>query len=531
VNARVLTTLTSAIALSFVLALSGQTGTPGPAKPPADTGATIAPPKGYDDVISFAAAAAATAPERVKFGTLGKLGGKDVPLVVVGTGLTDTSAAALKASPKLRIWVQAASREGTDAALMLLKDLAAGKNVLWLSSVVLLVSPMEIGDIRRTPSGREFAFLDAPEAVTLAKALADYDPHVSIEIRTEDGPCSGYAVTFSGPLNPNTSEHVLGTLREEYFPYIVRSLKTKWSMESFYRGKVVGGDDGCTVKAPEKAATAGRRGASAPPTAGRGRAGGARGTAATASPAPAVEAQQAAWQASGHQLGLVANYLGVRNRFSVVGAVHAKDTSDDRAKAASYFLEEALGFAWGANARLKKATESADAGVLVGRSLPTSTRLASVGQVEILMGDPAPGDSGPVRRRTSPSRVVSMRDQLHFEPASDEIVAAEYFVPASESAIVELLRKHGIQLRQTTQGIKGAEEFAVVPAAGSPAGRLSGTWQRSTAEIPAGSWAIRMNQPLTRLAFALLEPTSEDSVAWMPGVTIGKIYPVLRRGR
>lgn len=531
-KAPVLTTLTAAIALSSVLMLAGQTPPVPAAKPATERAAlTIAPPKAYDDVVAFAAAAAATAPERVKFGTLGKLDGKDIPLVVAGNGIADTTPAAVKASDKLRIWVQAASREGTDAALMLLKDLAAGKNELWLSAIVLLVSPMEIGETRQ-PSGREYVLLDSPEASLFAKALIDYDPHVGIEIRTEDGPCSAYAVTFSPPLNPNTSEHILGVLRDEYFPFIVRSLKTKWSMESFYRGRVVGGDDGCTARPVEKVAappTTGKRGAT--PAAGRGR-GGGRATAPAAA-APAVEPQQAAWQAFGYQLGLTSNYLGVRNRFSVVGVVHAKDTIEERANAASHFLEEALAFAWGANARLKKATEAADAGAMVGRSLPTSTRLTTVGQVEVLMSDAAtPSDGGP-RKRTSASRVVAMRDELHFEPASDEIVAAEYFVPASLTAVVDLLKKHNVQLRQMTQATKGAEEFIITPApvGTPPEGRLAGTWQRSPAEVPAGSWAVRMNQPLSRLAFALLEPTSEDSVAMLPGVSDGKTYPILRRGR
>jgi len=97
---------------------------------------------------------------------------------------------------------------------------------------------------------------------------------------------------------------------------------------------------------------------------------------------------------------------------------------------------------------------------------------------------------------------------------------------------VELLKKHGVQVRQLAQGTKGAEEFAVTPApTGSAPGRIAGTWQRSTAEVPAGTWAVRMNQPLSRLAFALLEPTSEDSVAALPAVSHGKTYPILRRGR
>jgi hypothetical protein len=527
VKAPLLTTLTAAIAVSSVLAIAGQTP-PAPGATPATERATIAPPKTYDDVVSFAAAAASTAPERVKFGTLGTLNGKDVPLVVIGTGIADTTPTAVKAADKLRVWVQAASRDGTDAALMLMKDLAAGKNDLWLTAMVLLVSPMEIGETRQ-PSGREYLLLDSPDASLLAKALIDYDPHVGIEIRTEDGPCSAYAVTFVPPLNPNTSEHILGVMRDEYFPFLVRSLKTKWSMDAFYRGRVVGGDDGCTARPVEKASApaTGKRGGAV--GAGRGRAGG---RATPPPPTPTIEPQQAAWQAFGHHLGLASNYLGVRNRFSAVGVVHARDAAEDRANAASRFLEEALAFAWGANGRLRKATEAADAGVMVGRSLPTSTRLTTVGQVEILMSDAASSADGAPRKRTSASRVVAMRDELSFEPASDEIVAAEYFVPASLTTVVELLKKHNIQLRQMTQPTKGVEEFVITPPGGTaPGARISGTWQRSTAEVPSGTWAVRMNQPLSRLAFALLEPASEDSVATMAGVTDGKTYPILRRGR
>ena len=535
-DTRRLTTLTSAIALSSVLALAGQAPASKPgAVAAAPAAVAIAPPKAYDDIVSFAAAAAAAAPERVKYGSLGTLAGKDVPFIVVGNGIADATPAAVKAPDRLRVWVQAASREGTDAALMLLKDLAAGRNELWLSTVVLLVSPMELDPGRRRSPG-DYVFLETPDAAMYAKAITEYDPHVAIEIRTEDGPCSAYAVTFSPPLHPNTSEHILGTLREEYIPFLVRGLKSRWSMDAFYRGTVVGGDDGCAPKPAEKvAATAGgRRGAPAP--AARGRATGRGAAAPSSTPAPAADAQEPAWQASGYQLGIASNYVGVRNRFSLVGVVHARDGAEDRAAAASHFLEEAVAFAWGANARLKKATASADAGVLVGRRLPTGVQLSSLGQVEVLMSDAASAAAaagGPVKR-TSASRIVSMRDQLGFEAASDEVVAAEYFVPASQTAVVELLKKHGIQLRQLTQATKGAEEFVVTPApAGSApaASRIAGSWRPSAAEVPAGTWAVRMNQPLSRLAFALLEPTSEDSIAALPGVTDGKTYPILRRGR
>jgi hypothetical protein len=337
-------------------------------------------------------------------------------------------------------------------------------------------------------------------------------------------------MTFSPPLNPITSEHILVLLRDEWFPFVVRNLKQKWSMNAFYRGVVEGGDDGCSAKPVEKAAAApaARRGqppASAP--AARGTRTTGRG-AATAKPEAAPPPPEITWAAPSHLLGLTANYMGARNRVGIAGVLHARDTAGERADAANRFLEEALGFAWAASVRIKKATEDAEKQLLVGRSLPTSARPMTIGQVEVLMSAPSP--DGAAKRTASPV-AVTMRDRLRFEPASDEVVAAEYFIPAGETAIVDLLRNHGIAVRQITQPTKGVEEFVEAKgAAGGPASpRLSGSWQASQAEVPAGSWVVRMNQPLARLAFALVEPTSDESVATFLRGDDGHPYAIMRR--
>lgn len=71
------------------------------------------------------------------------------------------------------------------------------------------------------------------------------------------------------------------------------------------------------------------------------------------------------------------------------------------------------------------------------------------------------------------------------------------------------------------------EEFAVTTNTQRPPANASidlgthrlrsvdGTWQPAAADVPAGSYAIAMNQPLARLAFYLLAPTSDDGlVTW-----------------
>ena len=65
---------------------------------------------------------------------------------------------------------------------------------------------------------------------------------------------------------------------------------------------------------------------------------------------------------------------------------------------------------------------------------------------------------------------------------------------------------------------------------------LTGSWTAdATATVPAGSFAVAMNQPLARLAFYLLAPTSDDGlVTWnyLDDVLANqdvKVYPILRK--
>jgi hypothetical protein len=523
VNARIWIVLIATLGALSGHVLGGQGGGSNatPPRPPAAVA-----PSAQDDLMTFVRSAADTLPGVLHVTTMNVAEGPEMPLVVAGAGLADASAKAVHASGKVRVWVQAGSRDGTDAAMMLLRDLAAGRNEIWMTSVVLLISPMA------GSSGDDQIELGSPETLALNKALVEYDPHVHIEVKTEDGPCTAYAVTFSPPLHPNTSEYILGVLRDEWFPFVVKNLKNKWFMNAFYRGTVQGAGDGCAPTAPEAAAaptTPGRRGAPPAAPAGRGgRAGGRASAAAKPAPPPPPEPTiEAAWAAPSHRLAVTANYMGVRNRFAVVGVVHARDAASDRSHAASRFLHEALGFAWAAAARIKKACEDADKQLLVGRSLPTSARPSTIGQVDVLMSAP-PAAGAPAAKRTESSTTVTMRDRLRYEPASDEDLAAEYFLPADGTAIVDLLKQHGIQVRQLTQPTKGVEEFTMGAAGPSSPSPQAEGWKRSAAEVPAGTWVVRMNQPLARLAFALLEPSSDESVAALLRAE-GKPYTIMRR--
>jgi hypothetical protein len=97
-----------------------------------------------------------------------------------------------------------------------------------------------------------------------------------------------------------------------------------------------------------------------------------------------------------------------------------------------------------------------------------------------------------------------------------------------------------------TQPVTGVERFVLAtntqgqarnsPDTGSHGLRtLTGAWEPAPdVTVPAGSFAVSMNQKLSRLAFYLVAPTSDDGLAtWnflddLLGADV-KVYPILRK--
>jgi hypothetical protein len=243
------------------------------------------------------------------------------------------------------------------------------------------------------------------------------------------------------------------------------------------------------------------------------------------------------------------NYVGLRNRFALLSEAFSYATFEDRIKATNYFLEEALNFANQNAERLKQATAAADKEALVGKPLATRAQKKTGGMVEILMGE-VEDEKNPVtgtimNRRKDVVKPEQMTDRMWFEPTATEDVPAEYYIPAAATTSLDLLRKHGIQMRQVTAPVRGVELFVISSnTARPPTGSidtqqhalrtLEGKWEAAAdVTVPAGSWAVPMNQPLARLAFYLIAPTSDDGlVNWNfldEMLKDAKTYPIVRK--
>jgi Zinc carboxypeptidase len=492
----------------------------------------------YDDVVTFMKATDEASPNifYTTYGTTPE--GRAMPLAIVGTGLKDVTAASVKASGKLRIHIQgnihAGEVEGKESAQILLREFAMGRHADWLQSTVFLITPIFNADGNEKVSlnnrprqngpingmgtrpnsqglnlNRDFMKLETPEARAFVKLWVDYDPHVGVDLHTSNGSYHAYHLTYSPPLNPNTSDIITKMMKDEWFPFVTRNIKAKYHWETFYYGN-----------------------AGMP---------GGRGRGDAAAPQPAGPR---AWSTFEHTARFHNNYIGLRNRFALLSEAYSYLTFEDRIKATSYFLDEALTFAHQNAERIKKATVDADTERLPGVIEATRSKLRRGGMIDILMGEvdeeKNPNSGAMMYRRKDVVRPEQMIDMLWFEPALSESTPAEYYVPAGATKVVELLRLHGVPMHQLRAAMKGVEQFAIEKNEtlqsfeGHNMRRLEGAWRPAPdAQAPAGAWGVPMTQPLARLAFYLLEPTSDDGVvAWNAIDDLlkdAKAYPVLRR--
>jgi hypothetical protein len=211
-------------------------------------------------------------------------------------------------------------------------------------------------------------------------------------------------------------------------------------------------------------------------------------------------------------------------------------------------MEGALDFAHKNAARLKKAVADADKEKIVGTTLATTAKFKRGGNVDILMGEVEavknPNNNADMCNRKDVVKTESMVDMMFFEPATSETVPAAYYIPASAAKAVDHLKAHGVQVRAIAMGAmpRTVEKFAITAATpgqnfeGHAMRRVEGAWASSTMDdvnTNAKWFEVRMDQPLARLAFDLIEPTSDDGlVAWNfldDELKDAKVYPILRK--
>jgi hypothetical protein len=168
--------------------------------------------------------------------------------------------------------------------------------------------------------------------------------------------------------------------------------------------------------------------------------------------------------------------------------------------------------------------------------LGTRGRLTPLdGAVPILVGDvetrPNPRTGRPMTAmKEGVATPVLMQDYASFAPIDQVTAPVAYILPPSAAAaLTPLLEHHGIVVERITAEARVDVErvVAVEVTYGEQVGqgrrqvRLGSVERdRATIAVAAGWLRVPMAQPLARLVFHLLEPTSDD------GVVVWDLIPV-----
>lgn len=480
----------------------------------------------YADVVAFMERAAAASP-LIHLDTMGyTVAGRPMPLAVVGRGVV-ADPASVRASGKTVVLVQgnihAGEVEGKEVALMLLRELAAGRHGAWLDSLVVLVAPIYNADgneqvslynrpLQHGPIGgmgqranaqgydlnRDHMKLDAPEAISLVRLWTEYDPHLGLDLHTTNGTRHGYHLTYSPPLHPNTDSSIVRLLRDELLPTAARNIDRATGWDMYYYGDVYG------------------------------------------------EGEQRGWYTFDHRPRFNTNYIGLRNRFAILSEAFSYATFEERIRATQLFVYEVLDYAHRNAGRLRAITTAADARAVVGQALALQAEPErSAEPVEFLLGEVVeernPLSGAVMLRRTGVQRPERLYEYGTFQPTLVETAPRAYFVPVALRTVVAKLEQHGVQLRPLARDTTvAAQRFAIdttfVAEREYQRHRertIEGRWQDEQVTLPAGQFVVvDLRQPLARLAFYLLEPRSDDGLAAWNALERelegARTYPILR---
>ncbi|MCA9744344.1 MAG: M14 family metallopeptidase [Deferribacteres bacterium] len=480
----------------------------------------------YQDVMDFVNVLA-IASDVVHLTSFGKtVEGRDLPLIVLGA--KDATPEAVLAENKVRAYVQgnihAGEVCGKEALQMFLREYALGQHRALTDSLVLLIAPIynadgnERVDLKNRPRqhgplkgmgqrpnaqnydlNRDHMKLDSPEAHALVGLFNAYDPQVIMDLHTTNGSYHAYHLTYASPLNPNTPEKIDAFLREKWLPAITRDIKQKYGWNYYYYGNL---------------------------------------------PWRGMNAERG-WYTFDHRPRFNNNYAGLRNRFGILSEAYSYATFEDRVKATLYFVQDVLAFAHGHASEIRAIAAEADRQNLIGTTLALRAQMAKSGQpVDILMGEVVeeknPYSGEVILRRQDVSRVEKMYEYGTFSPTLTGIVPEAYFIPPTQNAVLALVEAHGIRHEKLDAAqILALEQFRIDsvqvgrrPFQGHEQATVSGSYEKTNIELPAGTVKVPLDQPLARLVFYLLEPQSDDGVAaWdllEPGWREAQDYPILR---
>jgi hypothetical protein len=328
--------------------------------------------------------------------------------------------------------------------------------------------------------------LESPEMRGLVRnVLLRWDPVLLVDCHTTDGSYHEEPVTYSWPLCPNGDPAIVKYMREKMLPAVDVTLEKKYGTLSIPYG------DPMDFRDMEKG-----------------------------------------WRTFGHEPRYMTNYVGLRNRLSILDENYNYADFKTRVLGNYNLLKSILDYCAANAAELSRLVADSDArSVQRGlapseadtfgldievRALPEKVTVRGY-EVEVT---PREGSPFPEMKRTDRKKTYVMPYFADFVAKRTVRLPYAYLIPLFDTNVLDKLRQHGIAVERLSEAvtleteafrikeIKGAERLYQ----GHRTNSVKGEYAAEKREIPKGTLVVRTAQALGRLATYLLEPESDDGL-------------------
>jgi hypothetical protein len=439
--------------------------------------------------------------------------GREIPLLVIGNPLPE-SYADLENDDRLVVYIQAnihaGEVEGKEATQMLARELLQTDSSEILKNVVVLICPIFNADgnekfskqNRTNQNGpvngvgvryngqhldlnRDAMKLESPEIRGVVKNILNkWDPAISVDCHTTNGSYHEEPVTFTWMMNPNGDRNLINYMRDEMMPDVSKTLSGKYNVENVFYGEFI---DRMNL--------------------------------------------DKGWISYASEPRYLVNYIGVRNRLSILNENYVYADFKTRVNGSYKLLRSILEFAASHPTDIKTMLDEADQQAIEKGNrvaitdsfaikfdgFPTPEKIT----IKAFEADTIPGKKGYWRYKKSDRKVTVTVPYIADYYATESIkFPYAYILSIPIQEVIKNLKMHGILIEQLTEEIETkVERFKIEKL--SPSKRINqghytnyveGKYISETKIFPKGTYIIRTAQPLGNLAAYLLEPQTDDGL-------------------
>ena len=437
--------------------------------------------------------------------------GRDVPIVVLANPPVSSPAQA-EASGKPVIAIQAnihgGEVEGKEASLIVMRDILFGDKQHLLDNQILIFVPIynadgndamrensrpnqELSPVMtgvRTAHGydlnRDGMIVEADETKALFRnVIQRWDPDLLVDLHTTNGTWHGNSLTYAPSYATAGDASTSNYTSEVMLPALKQSVKEKFNLDIDWYG-------GYDYR-------------SWPPT---------------------------ELRTYHHAPRYLTNYMGLRNRMAILSETFSHDRFYKRVHAANVFVEEILEYTHQHGRTMRQINHGADrrvAASAIGQQ--NGVQFSMVPREEPLdlltyryIPYQKPDGSRDFVRSAELVTIAGVLNYNRFEARQTASVPSAYIFSAAFTGLAEKLQEHGIWIEtlEADAAFPG-QQFMVREVGkrntvqnGHTNSLLSGEFVDMTKIFSRGDYVVSTDSPLANLIFYLLEPESDDGLAY-----------------